>query len=244
MVVSRFDDSIRLITQGDHAALAARLLSLWLHHGVAEHPRRAELLEATRDHDLGWQGADAAPALDPSGQPYSVFDLPSPHRLEIWSETLDRVQDRGWVGVLVREHTRRLMIHHALTTPDWADLQSRLAEHQAAALETAAGATGRPLRLLETELSEDADLLQTADTLSLLACGAPSARPSRHVTVQNTTRGLELTPFPLIGPTTVRVPARHIPNRPYRNLADIVGALGSARWVQVAVQLVPASGTG
>jgi len=50
---------------------------------------------------------------------------------------------------------------------------------------------------------------------------------------------LRLSPFPLAGATTLQVPCRRIPNRPYRGDADLGGELATARWGELAVRVVP-----
>ena len=53
MIVFREGDRLRLVTQPDHAAFAADLLSLFRLPDLVDHPRRADLLRAVRLHDNG-----------------------------------------------------------------------------------------------------------------------------------------------------------------------------------------------
>jgi len=54
MLVRALDASLLVVTQADHARLAADLLALLRLPELAGHPRRAELLRAVADHDNGW----------------------------------------------------------------------------------------------------------------------------------------------------------------------------------------------
>src|SRR4030095_7348030 len=105
MIVRRDGDRLRLVTQPDHAAFAADLLSLFRLPALVDHSRRAALLRAVRLHDNGWRELDAPPPVDraaarpesagrelaapppvdpANGLPYTFIDLPRPLRLEVW----------------------------------------------------------------------------------------------------------------------------------------------------------------
>ena len=64
MIVTTAPPGSRLVTQSDHARLAADLLRLFRVPELVEHPRRELLLRAVAEHDNGWWEADAAPRLD------------------------------------------------------------------------------------------------------------------------------------------------------------------------------------
>jgi hypothetical protein len=237
MLVVRSQGLLRLVTQADQATLAARLLSLWLLDGVPLHPRRAELLAAVRDHGLGWQGADAAPMLGSDGRPCSLFELPAMALARIWQETLDRVDGRGWAAVLIRAYLRERAA--AEPGPHSTDLLTQIDETQARELEALSASSGRGLDRLGADLAEDLDLIRTVDTLSLLASGARLRTTGTRVRAEATARGLALAPFPLAGPTTLRVATRSIDDRTYTDLEDLVGALGQARWQRLEVHVEP-----
>ena len=77
MIVVSENDKFRMITQPDHAHFSGELISLWRADGLPEHPRRADLLFAVREHDNGWREADAAPRWDPErGRPHDFITLP------------------------------------------------------------------------------------------------------------------------------------------------------------------------
>lgn len=88
MILRDRGDTLRVITQSDHAHWAYLLLSAW--PALAEHPRRAAILRATRQHDRGWQGIDASPVVDERGHPHDFRSLPTPLREEVWKQTVER----------------------------------------------------------------------------------------------------------------------------------------------------------
>ena len=68
MIVRQHDSSLLLITQPDHAALAARVMQHWVANGLPDHPHRSSILHAIAEHDNGWQEVDAAPLVDAAGR--------------------------------------------------------------------------------------------------------------------------------------------------------------------------------
>lgn len=237
MLVVRSTGSLRLITQADQAALAVRLLSLWLLDGVPQHPRRAELLAAVRGHGLGWQGADAAPTLDSRGRPCSMSGLPPAALVRIFEETLDRIQGRGWVALVVRGYLREQIA--TAVGPGSGELIARIEEAQARALEAASESSGRGIGRLEADLAEDIELVRTVDAVSQVACGVPVEVAPQRLRAQATAKGVALSPFPLAGPTTLRLAAREIADRRYESLGDLVAALGRARWQTISILFEP-----
>jgi hypothetical protein len=231
-----------LVTQGDHARLAAEMLSLWRAGGLPDHPRRAELLFAVREHDNGWAEADAAPRLDvASGRPSDFRAFPSRNRLEVWERGVGRwVAERPYAGLLILSHARALH-RHLREDAEWGPFLERLDEDRELLLEAAG--------VEPEDLEADYRWLELVDRLSLMACNRwtkPLERPDLRARFQ---RGrLELSPFPLAGATTFRLPCRRVPARHYSGDADLGGELASARWTTDEIRLTPwkqrSSGTG
>ncbi len=234
MIVSRIEGRLRLVTQPDHARVAAEILTLWRADGLPDHPRRAELLFAVREHDNGWQEADAAPRVNPrTGEPYDFLDLPDQLRLELWERACARyANDRPGAAALIIRHA--LYLHRDRTEQEgWsgplAALEERLDERlEAAGLERA-------------DLECDHRWLRLADAISLRACGVLGDDFADSGTrVQRTDRGLELDPFPLAGATTFTIPCRLIPDRRYTSDTDLTIELASSPWTELEFRLVPA----
>ncbi len=222
---------LRLVTQGDHAAGAADLLALWRADGLPAHPRRSELLAATREHDNGWREADAAPRLDPRGRPLDFRRYPEAQRRELWRRGVARLAaDRPYAALLVAEHA--LVLHRERAAePEWAPFLRALEEQKQ---ELAAA-----VALSAAELAADYRLLHLADLLSLTACGAWEAFEACGLRGRRRGETLFVEPFPLVGSTAFAVPCRRIPDRRYAGEADLAGELAPARWQDLAFRLAP-----
>ena len=234
MIVAHEHPEFRVITQPDHARLAGDLLTLWTRDGLPDHPRREELLFATREHDNGWREADAAPRYDAVGQrPYDFKSFPSSDRLEIWQRGIERfAQERPYAALLIAHHAESLYRNSTVELEDWREYLSGLADLQQEWLERAA--------VDRRTIERDYRFLQTADLLSLAVCDRwRETLETDLVRASAAEASLHLSPFPLAGATTLRVSYRRIPDRPYRGDADLGGELAAARWKELAIRVVP-----
>ncbi len=231
MIIVDEIESLTLITQPDHARLAGQILSLWRADGLPDHPRRDDLLFATREHDNGWQEADSAPWFDSSrDRPHDFTSYPDSERLLIWERGIYRfAADRPLVALLIAEHAEAL---HQPLDERWQEFFARLQPHRQAWLEAA--------KVDRQAIQQDYKALHLADTLSLAVCTRRSD-PFRFAgyQVRVVEERLLLDPFPLAGTTTFRLPCRRIPNRPYGSDTEIGSALARARWEQSEVKIGP-----
>lgn len=234
MIVVHDPPELLVITQPDHARLAAALLSLWIRDGLPDHPRREDLLFATREHDNGWRETDAAPRYDAVGQrPFDFASFPKSNRLEIWQRGIERFsQERPYVALLIAHHAESLFRHSSVAPDGWQEYVGVLEDHRQEWFERAA--------INQRVLDQDYPFLQTADLLSLAVCDRwRETIDTGLVRASVADTALRLSPFPLAGATTLQVPCRRIPNRPYRGDADLGGELATARWGELAVRVVP-----
>jgi hypothetical protein len=232
--VPREGDRLRLVTQPDHAAFAADLLSLFRLPELVDHPRRAALLRAVRLHDNGWRELDAAPPVDPaSGLPHTFLDLPRPLRLEVWERGTARYVDSDpYAALLATEHALNLFAGET-SRDGWRELLPRLAERRTELLARCG---------VEADaLAADYRFLDLADRLSLAVCNGscePFARSGFAARLGE--NGLALVPFPLAGATTFEVPCRWIEVRRYAGDGDLAVTLAGARWTSFPIRVLPA----
>jgi hypothetical protein len=226
-----------LVTQPDHAALAARLMRWWQADGLPERPSRAAALFATEHHDIGWRQVDEAPPVDPAtGWPYDFVSAPAAVRQEVW---------RRAVGVLAEHSTyaAALVAQHALTiyrryrgdagwSAFFADIEAAR-DHWFTTAVRPDGSRGGPY---DPPLSERLSFLQdyavvaTGDLLSLTFCNGWSTPQAAegYVIVLDGAR-LTVRPDPFGGQVVpFSVPARRIPKRHYPSDADLRAVLVSA----------------
>ena len=233
MIVTSLGESLRLITQNDHAHLAAEMLALWLTDGMPEHPRRRELIFAAREHDNGWRETDSAPFCDPaSGRPHDFRTLPRDERWRIWRRGPARHAAREpYAALLVTRHA--LALHRERREdPEWADVFAAWRQLEEELME----ATGAD----EDAVAADYRWIDLTDLLSLaLCCGWH--RPFERHGFRGEVAGdaLALDPFPLAGATTFRISCREIPDRRYASDTDLATELALARWREHAVRVVP-----
>jgi hypothetical protein len=239
MIVLDEGDRLRLVTQPDHAAFAADLLSLFRLPGLVDHPRRAALLRAVRLHDNGWRELDAAPPMDPaSGLPHSFLDLPRPLRLEVWERGTARYVDSDpYTALLATEHAVALFAAEAHQEDETRDgrreLLARLAERREELLARCG--------LDAAALAADYAFLDLADRLSLAVCNDWSEPFVRHgVAARLGKGGLALSPLPLAGATTFAVSCRWIEARRYAGDGELAVAIADARWTSFPIRVVPA----
>ena len=228
-----------LITQPDHARFAGELLRLWRGDGLAEHPRREEVVFAGREHDNGWREADAAPSWDRErARPHDFTTLPEAERREIWERGTARFAGSRPAGALLVTLHALALLSGRRGDPDWDETLGRLEERRDGLLEAA--------WLTAEEAAADYRFVDFADLASLTACSRwsdPFEREwpggSRRGRFEAGSGTLRLDPFPLAGATTFRVPARRIPKRSYAGDAELGGELAAARWGDVAVRVAP-----
>jgi hypothetical protein len=234
MIVEAIDDErLRLVTQPDHAAFSAQLLGLWRADGLPEHPRRAELLFAAREHDNGWRELDSAPRIGRDGAPLDFLRVDDATRREVWARGTQRyAETHPYAAALIVEHALHLLGGWRGTPAgsDFVDDLETLREELLLATRTG-----------PDDLVADYGWIELADRASLLACGArPLPDPTRTLEREGIADGrihLTIGPFPLAGNTTFTIPCRTVARRRYARDADFAVAAASAAWKELVVSV-------
>jgi len=234
MIVTETSRGWRCITQPDHARLSHDVLSLWHTDGLPTHPGREGLLLAVREHDNGWQEADAAPQLNnATGGPHDFTTLPIPDRLQIWQRGIARHRhEHPYVAALIIEHCRQLARAPASSPSAWVDFLAGLESQSDDALAEAG--------LQRKGLLADYHWLHLADLISLAACAGWN-----HGFVRGNLSGevagdtVHLTPFPLAGATAFSVPCRYLEREPFNSDAEMATALATCHWEQLTLRIAP-----
>ena len=236
---------LRLTTQPDHAVLAAEILGLWRTAAFPQHPRRAEILFAVREHDNGWREVDAAPRVDRgTGAALTFETIPAELRFEIWLRGVARfAEERPYAALLIAEHAAHLHRRHR-DSPAWAEFFAALDEDRMRLREDAAEAG---FEVSDEELAADYSWLEVTDLLSLAAASVwlepfelePAAAGGCALCrfrLQDVGT-LELDPFPLAGATTFPMRYREVPARRFTSDSDAAVELASARWQTLSLRL-------
>ena len=105
MILRPNGSSQLLITQPDHAALAARVMRQWRADGLLQSPRLPSILLAVEEHDNGWREVDTAPLVDAStGRVLDFIGAPEEIRRPVWPRGVDRLADTPYAAALVAQH--------------------------------------------------------------------------------------------------------------------------------------------
>lgn len=237
MLVTPRGDRRIVITQADHARLAASFLALFRLPDLLANPRRPELLRAVAEHDNGWWESDSAPEVDPAtGAPRDFRALDREARWAVWRRGVERFAGEApYLAALVATHALRLHRDRA-GDPAWWEFTAELAARRDELLELA----GRS----PVELAEDDTWLEVADGLSLAACLAePSFAGGSGRQARCTPRAegneLAIAPFPLAGATWFSVACRELPAAPAATPGELARRLATATWVELRIRLAP-----
>lgn len=226
MIVRPAHDDVHLITQPDHAHLAANIIE----HAVtlAVRPRRDAILLAVAEHDNGWAEEDAEPIVDPStGYVADFVNVPLAVRHRVWPRAVRRLEQHPWTAALVAEHAV-VVYDRFRSEAGWAPFFS--------GMESARDSMLQASGLTFTELLSDYEFLRLADLISLVFCMASTqALQFGPWTVQLTGDRVVVTPD-LFGKTTVpiEIRARAIRDQAFRSDQDLRAAVNAANEVVVS----------
>ncbi len=240
MIVYDEGESLLLITQPDHAHFTGELLSLWRADGLPEHPRRAEILFAGREHDNGWREEDAAPRWNAAfGRPHDFISMPRAERIALWERGTARFAgSHPYAALLITRHALHLYRDRrdSAEAADWRDFFAYLDELERGLFEATGMDAADPAD--EAKVAADYRFIDLGDLASLAVCNRwsePFNRYGWHGVYREGT--LHLDPLPLAGATAFAIPCRRIPKRPYRGDADLGGELAAARWETLRVRV-------
>lgn len=241
-----------LISQIEHAHLAARLAEHWGAGDFAPLWPRRELLWAIEHHDDGWREWDLAPGVDRSnGRPRSFTEMEPADSAAIWSASIETAREAGPLeAYVVAGHFCVL----ARRVSGWlsADIRSEIVEPFLARYESlmtgclsawqAMDPAGNTRAAAERALAQ----LQFFDVLSLwFCCSAASeaeavqapAGPLLTLTPRGSER-VELAPWPLLVPQLhVESEGRLVAAKCYGSREELAAV--SAQSARLRWQLLP-----
>lgn len=225
MIIRPNGKTLLLITQPDHAALAARIMRRWQDDDLVRSPRRDDILYAIEHHDDGWVDVDRAPLVDvATGALLDFIAAPETVRRGIWPVGVRQLgADTPYAAALVAQHalhTYRRYQGDAAWTSFFHEMETLRALH----LRTAARAT-------LDELLHDYRWLRTGDILSLAFCNGWTdvQHDDRGGSARLTNDRLLLTPDPFGGASVpLAVTAREMSAMPVASAAHAAAAFARA----------------
>jgi hypothetical protein len=211
-----------LITQPDHAALAATIMRGWESGGLPESPRHVAIMLAIQAHDNGWQELDAEPCLDPAtGRVLDFVHVPEDVRHAVWRRGVARLAGEPYAAALVAQHA--LHIYRRMRQQQgwrqfFVDMTATRDLHLAASHET-----------LET-LQREYAFLRLADLASLTFCGVDTNGQAHEMGYDIRLEGprLIVAPDPYAGATfNIEIAGRELPAS-FASVADARAAWHAA----------------
>ncbi len=227
MIVRRERDALVLVTQPDHAALAADLAREIRTEEDLLGPHRDSILLAVREHDNGWREVDAAPTLDPvTAQPYDFVSGPAHQKLDVWPRGVARAADMDVrAGALVAEHALTVYAYRA-GQPEWQPFFTALTAMRDDLLDQLGSRSGARRAQFEREYRS----VRLADIFSLTFCAGWTTTDETfgyRTVLRGTT--VSISPDPFRGATVpLRVAARRIAARRYADDIDLRHAIDGA----------------
>jgi uncharacterized protein DUF3891 len=228
VIVQTHGETLRLITQPDHAVLARRMMDAWRVTELPEPPRRASVLHAIEAHDDGWRELDEAPIVGSAGEIADFIHAPAPLRKSVWPRSVARLASDPWAAALVAQHSLEIYAPAYRRDPEWRPFFDEMTTLRGQWLTV----SGLSLELLE----RDYRFVRIADLLSLTFCNEwTEERTAYGFAMRWDAPALVVRPDPFAGAAVaISVSARELPNRRYRDAADAAAAWRAARIVTVS----------
>jgi hypothetical protein len=249
MLVQRREESLRLVTQHEHALAAGEMATRWGGRSGRD-PAPFLLVAAVGLHDVAWRPLDRRPLLDPtSGLPHSFDAHPLEPKLSAYRDGLDRMESCDpWIGLLGSRH------YSSFLEPDRAPEFLEAEDRRRARLREELAERGRPVE--RTRLDRHLAVLQLLDRLSLVACltGPDVPEAERLPWLRGPFRGraneafdyrwrhrgaLQVNPYPFRAPFDVEFRCRTLPAGPYDTQEALTAAWRSANRKTLRVGLEP-----
>jgi hypothetical protein len=219
MIVRSAGNGIHLITQPDHARLAARIMERCT--PLLAHPRRDSILRAVRDHDDGWAEGDATPSVHPgTGEVVDFITAPVEVRQGVWPRSVAALEDDPVAAALVAQHA---LVAYDRMRPDpaWAAFFVGLAALRDAWL-------ARTTITLE-ELQADYVFVRLGDLISLAFCTGNAALPAPGGwRVESGGYTVVVSPDGFDGPVPLEVEARALSARRFGSNGALRAAIAAA----------------
>jgi len=230
MIVRANGASLLLVTQPDHAALAARIMDHWRADGFAGAARRDSILFAIEQHDHGWLEVDAAPLVDlETGRLLDFVAAPADVKRAIWPRGVERLAATPHAAALVAQHALHIYRRYR-SEPDWVSFFDGMESARDRHLRNAAPIT-------VDDLMRDYIFLRIGDLISLTFCNGWTDMQQDDAGVGYEMRldgtRLVVTPDPFEGREVPLEVARELPAGPFRSTADARNAFAAASTVML-----------
>lgn len=163
MIIRRLASSHQLISQPQHAALAARIMRHWQPEHFPDSPRKASILNAIEQHDNGWAEIDKMLVVDEAtGRLLDFMEISDALKRDTSLRGIERLTPDPYAAALVAQHRLHVYRRYA-EQPEWNAFFARVT----AARDTYLRAAGS---ISLEELLRDYNFVRAGDLASLAFC--------------------------------------------------------------------------
>lgn len=161
MIIRRLPSSLQLISQPQHAALAARIMRLWQPDHFPESPRKASILNAIEQHDNGYAEIDETLVVDEAtGRLLDFIEISDALKRETSWRGIERLASDPYAAALVAQH--RLHVYRRYVDhPEWSAFFAQVTAAREAYIR-AAGAVSLDVLLRDYAFVRAGDLASLA----------------------------------------------------------------------------------
>ena len=137
MIIRRSASSQQLITQPEHAALAARIMRQWDDTHFPESSRKTSILHAVEQHDCGWAAIDETLIVhETTGQLLDFLEVSDAIKRDTSSRGIEQLSSDPYAAALVTQH--RLHVYRRYSEhPEWRGFMADLTAARDACLHAA-----------------------------------------------------------------------------------------------------------
>jgi hypothetical protein len=230
VIIRPAGNSLHLISQPDHAALAGKIMANW--QDLSGHSRRAPIMLAVEQHDNGWREPDAAPSIDPAtGRVHDFVNAPASVRQGVWPRGVERLSHDPWAAALVAQHALTVYDRYR-ADPAWSEFLTTMTSMRDALV----ARTGKPL----PELERGYPFVRMGDLISLVYCNPWKEETYRDWTIRFEDDVVTVTPDPFGGrEIPFDIAAIEVPDRPFASTDDFETTLRDARRVSLSGTVKP-----
>ena len=163
MVIRRLGTSVQLITQPQHAELAAFIITNWCPDHFPSSPRKESILHAIEKHDDGWMEIDETPVVDEAtGELVDFINVSDELKRYTSLHGIELLASDPYAAALVAQHRLNVYRRYA-NQADWKSFFTDVTKARDAYLHEAGSVS------LE-ELLHDYNLVRAGDLASLTFC--------------------------------------------------------------------------
>lgn len=225
MIIRPLSSTLQLISQPEHARLAARIMREWDPRHFPESPRKASILCAIEHHDDGWSEIDETLVVDAEGRLLDFVALDDTLKRETSRRGIEELAADPYAAALVAQH--RVHVYRRLAgKPGW--------DAFFVAVTTARDGYAREAGASLDEVLRDYTMVRAGDLASLAFCNnTPSVSADEcGYAMRLDERTLFITPDPFGGRVIeIEIDAREIARQSFASTEDARRAVATARVV-------------